>query len=199
MSIYATSTLISPPSTIVDITLSNTLLSSSFCSIKIIGVDVVTYDISYFKGNYNNQFFENGKTNAISATNPTVYTFTLPINPRAFFIGHSGYYAFKGDVDFTFGYASASVGITLVSNPAVASQILDFSYIEFETIPICASPGRWNQASNQCQACSLGYYYDTGILSCVSCSTVNSYCLDCTDSTTCTSCDYSLTPSGSNC
>ena len=66
-------------------------------------------------------------------------------------------------------------------------------------MPNCPASQTWNQANNQCQSCSSGYYYDSNVPDCVICNSNINYCLDCIDSITCTSCDYFLTPSGSIC
>ncbi len=54
-------------------------------------------------------------------------------------------------------------------------------------------------STNLCVLCASNTYYDTATFTCVLCSSVIAYCLTCSDSLTCNSCDYSLTPSGSTC
>ncbi len=51
----------------------------------------------------------------------------------------------------------------------------------------------------QCIPCGSGTYYSSSPVSCISCNSLHIYCLSCSNSTSCTSCDYSLTPSGSAC
>ncbi len=51
-------------------------------------VDILVYDLSYFQSNYNFEYFEYGYANIITASTPSVYDFNLPINEKAYFVGH---------------------------------------------------------------------------------------------------------------
>lgn len=130
MSIYANPTLSS--SSTVAVTITNSIPSSDYCVLTAIGFVVVVYNINYFQGNYNNEFFANGQANAISSSNNSIYTFTLPINQAAYFVGHYGYHITNdGDTEYTFDNNAQNVQINIKDNPASSTQIISFNYIQF--------------------------------------------------------------------
>jgi proprotein convertase subtilisin/kexin type 5 len=64
----------------------------------------------------------------------------------------------------------------------------------------CASGFIVNPSNKlQCIPCASGTYYSSSPISCVSCTSLNTYCLTCSSSSVCDSCGYSLTPSGTAC
>jgi hypothetical protein len=60
-------------------------------------VDILVYDLSYFQSNYNFEYFDYGYANNITASTPSVYDFNLPINEKAYFVGHWYYYFYNID------------------------------------------------------------------------------------------------------